>query len=119
MADLPGRIPETQFPLETGIWIAGLVMVAIPDPAVETGWTLCLFDWTGFFEWFGMTCPGCGLGHAIGYLFRGEFALSFEHHPLAVPVVMVLSGRAFFLTIQQPCNPINGQSNKIRARAGW
>jgi len=35
-------------------------------------------------------CPGCGLGHSIAYLFRGDFIASFDAHPLGVPVVILL-----------------------------
>ncbi len=75
---------------EALIWVAGLTAVALPDPTVEMGWTLCIFDWTGFFEWLGLSCPGCGLGHAVGYLFRGEFAMAFEEHWLVVGVVAAI-----------------------------
>ncbi len=84
-------------PLEAMIWVAGLTAVALPDPRVETDWTLCIFDWTGFFEWLGLTCPGCGLGHAVGYLFRGEFAMAFETHWLVGGMVICIVGRVMTL----------------------
>ena len=93
-----------KIPLETMIWVTGIVLVGLPDPTIETTWTLCIFDWTGLFEWFGLSCPGCGLGHAVGYLFRGEFALSLQTHPLGIPVVGVLLGRVLGLLYETKSN---------------
>lgn len=71
------------------IWIVGLAAVAAPDPAVASDWTLCVFHSLGL-----ELCPGCGLGHSIGFLVRGAFAASFEAHPLGVPIFAVLLARS-------------------------
>ena len=73
---------------EALIWLVGLSVVAIGDPASEFHFTLFWPQWV-----FGIESPGRGLGHSIGYLFRGDVAASFRAHPLGVPVVAVLAHR--------------------------
>lgn len=80
---------------EAAIWTAGLLAVAIADPNAPALIEICLIKATGFFF-----CPGCGLGHAVGYLARGEFLLSFESHPLAPIVVAILVQRIISLIRQ-------------------
>jgi hypothetical protein len=74
-------------PLEAFIWTVGLAAMAWTDPAAEGFIDGCLFKWLGV-TW----CPGCGLGHAVAYLFRGEVAQSLAAHPLGVVTVVVLVG---------------------------
>ena len=70
-------------------WAAGLAAVAVADPASEGLLSVCPFDALG--AWLGLEfCPGCGLGHAVGYLVRGQFEESLAAHPLAVPAVGIL-----------------------------
>jgi hypothetical protein len=75
--------------LEAFIWIAAIVALALTSP-VEACYSLCPFHNLGF-DW----CPGCGLGHAISWLFRGNFVNSFEAHPLGIPAVLILTIRIF------------------------
>ncbi|MBO6574901.1 MAG: DUF2752 domain-containing protein [Rhodothermales bacterium] len=76
--------------LEAGFWTAGLVAVAAADPASGGLLSTCLFDHLG--AAIGLDfCPGCGLGHAVGYLARGHVSASLAAHPLAVPAVLILS----------------------------
>ena len=71
--------------LEAGLWTAGLVAVSVANP-----WALPLID-ACLFEAIGLSfCPGAGLGHAVGFLARGEFQLSFQSHPFALVVVGIL-----------------------------
>ena len=74
-------------PLEAVIWTAGLAAMACADPTAEGLFDACLFKWMGA-AW----CPGCGLGHAVAYLFHGDVAQSVAAHPLGVVVVPVLIG---------------------------
>lgn len=37
----------------------------------------------------GHECPGCGMGHAVVYAMRGDFAASFHSHPLGLPLFAV------------------------------
>lgn len=73
--------------LEALIWIAALTALALTDPA-ETCHSLCPLHNLGI-GW----CPGCGLGHAISWFFRGELLRSFEAHPLGIPAVAILLAR--------------------------
>ena len=73
---------------EALIWAVGLAIVAIGDPNSERHFTLFWPQWV-----FGIQSPGFGLGHSIGYLFRGELQSSLNSHLLGVPVVVVLIWR--------------------------
>jgi hypothetical protein len=74
---------------EAFIWIAALLFLAVSDPA-DHHYTLCPFSNLGF-----EFCPGCGIGHSIGYLFRGDFIRSFETHPLGIFAIILISYRTF------------------------
>ncbi len=77
---------------EAVMWTCGLLAVAIADPTGPGLLEACLLKAAGL-PW----CPGCGLGHAVGYLARGELMLSFQSHPFAPIVVGVLLHRVFTL----------------------
>ncbi|MDA0684037.1 MAG: DUF2752 domain-containing protein [Bacteroidetes bacterium] len=74
--------------IEGGIWVMGLLAMGLADPASEGLFDLCLFKAIGL-----PGCPGCGLGHAIGYIFRGEWALAIHSHPLSPFVLLILLHR--------------------------
>ncbi len=38
----------------------------------------------------GLYCPGCGSMRATHYLLQGDWAASFRHHPLLIPVLVAL-----------------------------
>ncbi|MEM6645472.1 MAG: DUF2752 domain-containing protein [Bacteroidota bacterium] len=77
-----------RIPLEAVIWTAGLIALACTDPNAPGLFDLCVFKWVGFDG-----CPGCGLGHAVAHLFRGEWLASWHAHPLGGPALLVLTGR--------------------------
>lgn len=74
-------------PPEALVWTTGLLVLALTDPRGEPLIDLCLL------KRLGLPCPGCGLGHAVAWLFRGEWTLSLQTHPLAPLAVTVLAGR--------------------------
>ena len=78
--------------LEAFFWIAAIVALALTNPAEEGHASLCLFKNTGL-----GFCPGCGLGHAISWLFRGQLQASFHSHPLGIPAVIILLTRSYKL----------------------
>ncbi len=78
--------------LEAFFWIVAILALALTNPAEEGHASLCLFRNTGL-----GFCPGCGLGHAISWLFRGQLAASFHSHPLGIPAVVILLIRSFNL----------------------
>lgn len=73
---------------EALIWTVGLAVVAIGDPSSERHFTLFWPQWV-----FGIQSPGFGLGHSIGYLFRGDIQSSLNSHLMGIPVVAVLLWR--------------------------
>ncbi|WP_245842597.1 DUF2752 domain-containing protein [Pontibacter ummariensis] len=79
---------QTSYLLEVLLWGAGLFTLAFLKPEGEHLFSLCPFSWL-----LEGGCPGCGLGHGIAYLFRGNLAASWEAHPLAVPAVVLLAVR--------------------------
>lgn len=93
-----------RFPVEAAIWVAGLAAMAWMDPTT-TGASWCVFAQLGI-EW----CPGCGLGHAIAHLARGEWAASLQAHPLGIAVVILLMGRVGTLLrdayLRNPVRPL-------------
>lgn len=66
----------------------GLLAMGMADPAAPSLLDLCVFKAIGL-----PGCPGCGLGHAMGYLFRGEWVLAVESHWLSPLVLLVLLSR--------------------------
>ncbi len=78
--------------LEAFFWIASIIALALTSPAKEGHASLCLIKNTGL-----GFCPGCGLGHAISWLFRGEIVASFKSHPLGIPATFILLMRSIKL----------------------
>lgn len=74
---------------EAFIWLGALAFLALSDPSVHH-YTLCPLDNMGFHY-----CPGCGLGRAIGYIFRLEARESVISHPLGIPAVILMGYRIF------------------------
>jgi hypothetical protein len=77
---------------ELVFWIAALTALALMDPTNQTHFSLCPLKALGF-KW----CPGCGLGHAISFLFHGEIRKSFHAHWLGIPAVIVIVLRIYVL----------------------
>lgn len=73
--------------LEAFIWLAALISLIFHDPT-SAHYTLCPFNNLGW-----EFCPGCGLGHSISFLFRGEIIKSLDAHPLGIFAVILLSYR--------------------------
>jgi hypothetical protein len=77
-------------------WIAAMISLAFSDPA-KAHFSLCPLKLMGI-TW----CPGCGLGHSISYLFRGDLRSSFHAHWLGVPAVIIILYRVLVLFSQKP-----------------
>lgn len=80
---------------EAVLWVVGLVALAFMEPTGEHLFSLCPWSWVGL-----SFCPGCGLGHAIAFLARGEWLASWEAHPLALPAMVILVWRVAVLLRQ-------------------
>ena len=77
------------------IWIAGLGLLGILGPSPEAHLPICPFALAGI-----ETCPGCGLGRSIAFLFRGDFAASLHAHWLGIPAAALLCVRSLTLATQ-------------------
>jgi len=95
------RLPRINLKLpkysEAIIWILGIILMAISNPYESSHYSLCLIKNSGL-----GFCPGCGLGHSIGFLARGEILLSFKSHPLGIFAILVLSYRIFRIFKNNP-----------------
>ena len=69
--------------IELIVWVTGLLVLALSNPYSQ-GLDLCPFKFMGW------SCPGCGLGHSISWLFHGDIRQSLEAHPLGILAVVVL-----------------------------
>jgi hypothetical protein len=77
---------------ELAFWLAALVSLAVMDPTTQSHYTLCPLKLLGI-KW----CPGCGLGHAISFLFHGDIKSSFHAHWLGIPALMAILYRIYVL----------------------
>jgi hypothetical protein len=82
-------------------WVTGIGILAITDPC-NGHYTLCLFKLAGFGY-----CPGCGLGHSIAFLFRGDFIASVHAHPLGIPALFFILLRIYRLSFHKPVFTLN------------
>ncbi|QXD17053.1 DUF2752 domain-containing protein [Rhodocaloribacter litoris] len=89
-----------RIPVEALVWAAGLAALACLDPNARHLFSLCPLRNLGF-----TFCPGCGLGHAVAHLFRGDLVASWQAHPLGLPAVLVLAGRIVALVRQARHTP--------------
>lgn len=78
---MPGFQRLRAVPFEAVFWTVGLIAIAGMEPDGSGGINLCLL------ENVGLLCPGDGLGRSIAHLARGQWAASWQDHPLALPVV--------------------------------
>lgn len=72
------------FPAVAAAAYAAVVAQAYHPILPESGSTLCPFRLVT-----GIPCPGCGMGHALVFALRGDFAGSFRSHPLGIPLLLV------------------------------
>ncbi|TYP95174.1 Protein of unknown function (DUF2752) [Fodinibius salinus] len=81
---------------EIAAFSMGLLLLVLMDPEAANGPSLCLFDQLGI-----KFCPGDGLGHAIAFIFEGEFYKSFNSNALGGPAIVILVGRIGYLLHQK------------------
>ncbi|MBX2971496.1 MAG: DUF2752 domain-containing protein [Flavobacteriales bacterium] len=72
-------------------WSVGLLVLFFGHG--DEGPTLCLFHWMGL-----TSCWGCGIGHALHDAMHLEFSASMEHHPLGIPILLILLYRVYELS---------------------
>jgi len=81
---------------ELVFWAAALVALAMTDPAGGVHFSLCPLKAMGI-TW----CPGCGLGHSISWLFRGNMANSWHAHWFGMPALGIILYRIYDLSRQR------------------
>ena len=79
--------------IETLVWITAFVYLAIHNPYIQTGFTICPLENIGFHY-----CPGCGLGRSVSFLLHGDVVRSFQTHILGIPATIIFLFRTFSLT---------------------
>jgi hypothetical protein len=79
---------------ELTFWIAALIALAICDPLQSSHFTLCPFKHLGI-TW----CPGCGIGHAIAFLFHGDVSRSVDAHWFGIPALGIIAWRIIVLSL--------------------
>ncbi|HLF28117.1 MAG TPA: DUF2752 domain-containing protein [Anaerolineae bacterium] len=95
--EMTRRKPVWRIDLELIFWIVGLIGLAVTRPTATDHYTLCVFKRMGF-----RRCPGCGLGHAISYLFHGHVRESVQAHPLGILAVATIISRVAYLLRRAP-----------------
>jgi hypothetical protein len=70
--------------IATGAYLA--LMVQALFTVMPEGLTLCPFRLLT-----GHACPGCGMGHALVYAWRGQWQASWQAHPLGLPLLILWS----------------------------
>ena len=86
------HIPHLRYLTEAVLWLTGLVLLGLMQPEGEHLFSFCPYSW--FLE---HGCIGCGLGHGISYLLRGNLQGAWEAHPLALPALLLLLRRCWQL----------------------
>jgi len=76
---------------EAWFWLIAIALLAFFNPNSEHA-SLCIAKNINF-----GFCPGCGLGHSIAWLFRGQFVCSLQAHPLGIFAVIILIYRSLSL----------------------
>lgn len=83
-----------RFSAEAFFWATALVWLAVTAEA--DGFSFCVLRNLGF-----TYCPGCGIGHAIGWALRGQWSASVAAHPLGIPAAGILLHRIITLTFKR------------------
>lgn len=94
--------------IEAMFWLSAFIYLTLIDPYTPKHLNMCLFNLVGIDN-----CPGCGLGKSISMIFHGDFAGSFNAHPLGIPAILLILKRIYTLIV----NKIN-LSNKMEVLNG-
>lgn len=80
---------------EISVFTTGLFLLAMMDPEVANGPSLCLFDAIGI-----SFCPGEGLGHSISYVFHGQIDNALRANMFGPVAIAILGGRIIQLLLK-------------------
>lgn len=78
--------------IEAVFWLSAFVYLTVINPYTPKHLDFCLFSLVGIDN-----CPGCGLGKSISMVFHGDFAGSFNAHPLGIPAIILILKRIYKL----------------------
>ena len=81
--------------MEPILWVSALFVLCLLGPSSEPHLRFCPFALAGI-----DSCPGCGLGRSIAFLFRGELGASFQAHWFGLPATAILLTRSFSLGLR-------------------
>lgn len=73
---------QVQRYLAPTIWLVLLLLLFFMD-ATKEGFSFCLFRLAGF-----VSCPGCGIGHAIHFTLHGQWREAWQAHPFGIPATI-------------------------------
>ncbi len=77
---------------EAMFWLVAFLYLTYINPYTPKHLDFCLFSLVGIDN-----CPGCGLGKSISMVFHGNFADSFNSHPLGIPALILIIKRIYHL----------------------
>ena len=78
--------------IEAIFWLTAFAYLTFINPYTPKHLDFCLFSLVGI-----ENCPGCGLGKSISMIFHGDFASSFNAHPLGIPAIILIVKRIYKL----------------------
>ncbi|RYD85950.1 MAG: DUF2752 domain-containing protein [Sphingobacteriales bacterium] len=81
---------------ELTFWVAAIIALAATNPATDGHFNLCPLKLAGI-TW----CPGCGLGHSIAWLLKGNISQSFHAHWFGIPALLIICWRIITLAISR------------------
>lgn len=74
------------------ILLIALITVALMNPYIDQGSSLCIFDWMGI-----SFCPGDGLAHSIAFTARGDFHNALKANLLGPFTILIVGIRIITL----------------------
>ena len=80
--------------LEALLWVGAILWLAMGVDYRATAAGFCPFRILGLETITGLErCPGCGLGRSIAAALHGAFQLSWQHHWMGIPALLIICSR--------------------------
>lgn len=80
--------------LELLIWVGAILWLAFGVDYRATAAGFCPFRLLGLEVLTGLeACPGCGLGRSIAAALHGAWKLSWQHHWMGIPALLIICSR--------------------------
>jgi hypothetical protein len=88
--------------LELVIWMGAILWLAFGVDYHATAGGFCPFRMLGLEALTGLeACPGCGLGRSIAAALHAEWKLSWQHHWMGIPALLIICSRIVTLMLTQ------------------